>query len=68
MTLQQTEHLMLIGGLTLLISFMFFIIWDLTRKANAGKLATFALFFVLGLAPAVFVLKELTVFLIEVLG
>lgn len=48
-----------------LIGFMFFIIWDLSRKLKAGKLATFMMFFVLGLAPAVFVVKEIVVYFLD---
>lgn len=48
-----------------LVVFMFFIIWDLAKKSKAGRLGTFVLFGVLGLAIMVFVFKEIAVHLLE---
>jgi hypothetical protein len=52
-----------VGGL---IIFMFFIIWDLAKKSKAGRLGSFILFGVLGLAIMVFVVKEIAVHVIGV--
>ncbi|MFC3115242.1 DUF2788 domain-containing protein [Cellvibrio fontiphilus] len=61
MTLEQLETwgMYLCGGG--LIVFMFFIVWDLAKKSNAGKFGTFVLFGVLGFAIMVFVIKEIFV-------
>jgi len=48
-----------------LVVFMFFIIWDLAKKSQAGRLGTFVLFGVLGLAIMVFIFKEIAVYLLE---
>ncbi len=65
MTTEQFEtwsmYICVIG----LVVFMFFIIWDLAKKSNAGKLGTIVLFGVLGLAVLVFVFKEIAVHLLE---
>ena len=50
------------GGLIL---FMFFIVWDLAKKSNAGKFGTFVLFGVLGFAIMVFVIKEVFVHILS---
>ncbi|UOP05140.1 DUF2788 domain-containing protein [Conchiformibius kuhniae] len=47
--------------LTVLIGFLFFIIWDLGRKAKVGKLGMFILFLVLGLGIAGFLFKNVLV-------
>lgn len=64
MTLEQFETLAMYicgGGL---IIFMFFIVWDLAKKSNAGRFGTFVLFGVLGFAIMVFVIKEVFVHLL----
>ncbi|MFC0710061.1 DUF2788 domain-containing protein [Azorhizophilus paspali] len=48
----------LVGGLIL---FMAFIVWDLARKSNAGRLGTLVLFFALGLGVLGFVIKTLVI-------
>jgi len=48
-----------------LVIFMGYIVWDLGKRSGAGKWGLFILLGVLMLAPAVFVLKELAVLLIE---
>jgi Na+/melibiose symporter-like transporter len=62
MTLSQFEtwSMILCGGG--LIVFMFFIVWDLAKKSQAGKLGTLVLFGVLGLALLLFIFKELAVY------
>ncbi|OGT90281.1 MAG: hypothetical protein A2286_12895 [Gammaproteobacteria bacterium RIFOXYA12_FULL_61_12] len=59
MTIEQFESLSLTFGLTLLISYMFFIIWQLARESKAGKLGTFILFLVLAAGIAEFLGKEI---------
>ena len=45
-------------GLAFFIGFMLFIIWDLARKSNAGRLGTFILFFVLAFGILGFIMKN----------
>ncbi len=58
MTVAEFEHWSLIFGLGGLILFMFFIVYDLAKQANAGKWAYITLFLVLGLGMASFTIKE----------
>lgn len=51
-------------GITVLIGFMLFIIYDLGKRSNAGKFGMFILFFALGLGMLGFVIKTV---LVEVL-
>ncbi|TNC82461.1 MAG: DUF2788 domain-containing protein [Oleiphilus sp.] len=44
-----------VGGLILLMAY---IVWDLSKKSNAGKFGTFILFLVLGLGVLGFVIKS----------
>jgi hypothetical protein len=65
MTLEHIETFgmyVCVGGL---IIFMFFIIWDLAKKSNAGRFGTFVLFGVLGFAVMVFVIKEIFVHILN---
>ncbi|WP_312266322.1 DUF2788 domain-containing protein [Neisseria sp.] len=48
-------------GLTGLIIFLGFIIWDLGKKSQAGKLGMFILFLVLGLGIFGFIFKNILV-------
>jgi len=57
MTTEQFETWSLYIGVGVLITFMFFIIYDLGKKSNAGKFGNFILFFALGLGMVGFVLK-----------
>ena len=43
-----------VGGLVLLMAY---IVWDLSKKSNAGKFGTFILFLVLGLGVLGFIIK-----------
>ena len=45
-------------GLGFFILFMLFIIWDLAKKSNAGRLGTFILFFVLAFGITGFLAKN----------
>lgn len=65
METEQFEALMmyvLVGGL---ISFMFFIIWDLAKKSKAGRLGTAILFLGLGLCLFAFLAKPLISYVLE---
>lgn len=48
-------------GLTVLVIFISFIVYDLGKKSNAGKFGMFILFFVLGLGVFGFLFKELLI-------
>lgn len=48
-------------GVTILIGFMLFIIYDLGKRSNAGKFGMFILFFALGLGMLGFVIKTVLV-------
>ncbi|MCV6591267.1 MAG: DUF2788 domain-containing protein [Marinobacterium sp.] len=61
MTLAEAESLALNIGLTLFAGYVFFIIYDLAKKSNAGKLGTAVLFFALGLGLAAFLVKNIVV-------
>ncbi|WP_197272148.1 DUF2788 domain-containing protein [Neisseria sp. 83E34] len=51
-------------GLTVLVGFLGFIVWDLGKKSNAGKFGMFMLFLVLGLGVIGFLFKNVLVELI----
>ncbi|KXS39210.1 MAG: hypothetical protein AWU55_636 [Halomonadaceae bacterium T82-2] len=55
----------MIGGLML---FMGFIIWDLARRSQAGRLGTVMLFVVLGAGMGAFLVKTVIAGLIEGAG
>lgn len=57
MEFEQIEDIMLYVGLTGVICFMMFIIYDLGKKSNAGKFGMAVLFFALGLGVVGFVIK-----------
>ena len=48
-------------GLTVLIIFLGFIVWDLGKKSQAGKFGMFILFLVLGLGIFGFIFKNILV-------
>jgi hypothetical protein len=58
LTEQQISQFGLTWGLGLMIAFMLFIIWDLAKKSNAGRLGTFVLFFVLAFGMVGFIAKS----------
>ena len=62
---EQISQLGLTWGLTALIGFMLFIIWDLAKKSKAGKLGGFILFFVLAFGILGFIIKNLLQWLLE---
>jgi hypothetical protein len=57
MEFEQIEDIMLYVGLTAIICFMMFIIYDLGKRSNAGKFGMAVLFFALGLGVVGFVIK-----------
>lgn len=65
MRLAEVEAIMLNVGLLVFAGFIFFIIYDLAKKSKAGKFGTFILFFALGLGLAVFLIKNLIVYLMD---
>ena len=65
MSLAQVEHLVMLVSVTGLVLFMGYIVWDLGKRSGAGKWGLTILLGVLMLAPAVFLLKELAVLLID---
>lgn len=65
MRLAEAETLMLNIGLALFAGFIFFIIYDLAKKSNAGRFGTIVLFFALGLGLAAFLIKTVVVELME---
>jgi 4-amino-4-deoxy-L-arabinose transferase-like glycosyltransferase len=65
MRLAEIEAIMLNVGLVLFAAAIFYIIYDLAKKSNAGKFGTFILFFALGLGLAAFLIKTVVV---EIIG
>ncbi|BBB25557.1 DUF2788 domain-containing protein [Amphritea japonica] len=65
MRLAEIETLALNIGLAVFAAYIFFIIYDLAKKSNAGKFGTAILFFALGLGLAAFLVKTVVVYMIE---
>ncbi|MDK2778782.1 MAG: DUF2788 domain-containing protein [Pseudomonadota bacterium] len=61
MNAQHFETIALDVGITILIAFMMFIIYDLGKRSNAGKFGMFVLFFALGLGMLGFIIKTVLV-------
>ena len=57
LTEERIAELGMTWGLTFLIGYMLFIIWNLAKKSNAGRFGTFVLFFVLAFGMLGFVAK-----------
>lgn len=57
MAFEQFEELALMVGLTIIIGFTMFIIYDLGKRSKAGKFGMAVLFFALGLGMVGFVIK-----------
>lgn len=53
-------------GLGVFILFMLFIVWDLARKSQAGKLGTFVLFFVLAFGMFGFAMKSVIQWVLDI--
>ncbi|MBT3144038.1 DUF2788 domain-containing protein [Neptunomonas phycophila] len=65
MRLADWEGLMLNIGIFVFAAFVFFIIYDLAKRSNAGKFGTIILFLALGLGLAAFVIKTI---IVELMG
>ena len=65
MRLAEIETIALNIGLAVFAAYIFFIIYDLAKKSNAGKFGTAVLFFALGLGLAAFLVKTVVVHMIE---
>jgi len=65
MRLEEIEAIMLNVGLVVFAGAIFFIIYDLAKKSNAGRFGTIVLFFALGLGLAAFLIKTVVVELME---
>ena len=65
MTTAEIEEIIMLVCVTGLVGYMRFIVVDLAKRSGAGKLGMYILLGVLMLAPAVFILKELAVLLID---
>lgn len=65
MNAEQFEVVAMNIGVTVLILFMFFIIYDLGKRSKAGKFGMFILFFALGLGMVGFLIKTV---LVEFMG
>lgn len=61
MSVETFETISLYVGISGLILYMGFIVWDLAKKSNAGKFGTFILFFALGLGCVGFIFKSVIV-------
>ena len=57
MNIDDFESLSLVLGLTILISFMLFIVYDLAKQSKAGRYGYFVLFGALGLGLFGFIAK-----------
>lgn len=53
-------------GLGIFIVFMLFIVWDLARKSQAGRLGTFVLFFVLAFGMFGFAMKSVIQWVLDI--
>ena len=65
MSTAEIEEIIMLVCVTGLVGYMGFIVVDLAKRSGAGKLGMYILLGVLMLAPAVFILKELAVLLID---
>ena len=65
MTTAEIEEIIMLVCVTGLVGYMGFIVVDLAKRSGAGKLGMYILLGGLMLAPAVFILKELAVLLID---
>jgi uncharacterized membrane protein YqjE len=58
LTVEQFETIALNIGLFVLMSYMLFIIWQLSRESKAGKFGTFVLFLALATGMVGFIAKQ----------
>ena len=65
MGIEQFEKWSMIIGITALIGYMAFIMWDLAKASKAGRFGTIMIFVVLGLGVLGFIIKTIVVKIIE---
>jgi len=65
-TEEQITEIGMTWGLTGLIGYMLFIIWNLARKSDAGRFGTFILFFVLAFGMLGFIAKSVIQWFFEI--
>lgn len=65
-TEQQITEIGMTWGLTALIAYMLFIIWNLAKQSNAGRFGTSILFFVLAFGILGFIAKNTIKWLFEI--
>lgn len=61
MRLAEVEAIMLNIGIFIFAAWVFFIIYDLAKKSNAGRFGTAILFLGLGLGLSVFLVKTIVI-------
>ncbi len=61
MSIETFESWSLAIGITALIAYMAYIVWDLAKRSEAGKFGTVVLFAALGMGAAGFVIKAVLV-------
>lgn len=61
MTIAEFENLALILGIGGLVLFMVFIMYDLAKQSDAGKIGTAVLFITLGMGVLGFIIKTVVV-------
>lgn len=66
MEFEQFEEIALIVGLTIVVGFMMFIIYDLGKRSKAGKFGMAVLFFALGLGVLGFVIKGVLKLVVDI--
>jgi len=65
LTEEQISEFGLTFGVGGFVLFMVFIIWDLAKKSQAGRLGTFVLFFVLAFGILGFIIKQVLTWMLE---
>ncbi|BCD97317.1 DUF2788 domain-containing protein [Marinagarivorans cellulosilyticus] len=65
MNIEAFEKWSMILGITALIGFMGFIMWDLAKQSKAGRFGTIMIFVVLGLGLLGFIIKTVVVSVLE---
>lgn len=65
MDIEQFEKWSMLLGITALIGYMGFIMWDLAKQSKAGRFGTIMIFVVLGLGVLGFIIKTVVVKLIQ---
>jgi hypothetical protein len=61
----QFSSISLVVGVTVLISYMLFIIWRLAKESKAGRFGTFVLFLALATGMVGFIAKEIITLILD---